>query len=229
VTEPRWPRWPLVVSAAVAVLLISGAAWAAGRASAPDTPVATDDQIAIVPPVVRTIDGVPVGIQRSRAGALAAADNYVARVTETIVQDPTVYARLVRAVWAPEGQARALREGESTRQRSTAAVENYAAGGRGLSIVAARRLDTYDGARAEVTIWTAGFNWGPLQRPGQRWFLTETTLRWDGQRWRVETMNEAERPAPAPARVGYDDAASLKAETFDRELRGMTAPTYGGG
>jgi len=222
-------RWPLVVAAVVVALLIAGAAWAAGRASAPDTPAASDDENASVQSAVRTIDGVPVGIQLSRAGALAAADNYVARVTETIVQDPGAYARLVGAVWVPGGQDGALREGESTRQRSTAAVENYAAGGRGLSIVAARRLDTYDGTRAEVTTWTAGFNWGPQQRPGQRWFLTETTLRWDGQRWRVEKMDEAQRPAPAPARVGYDDAASLKTETFDRELLGMTAPTYGDG
>ena len=145
------------------------------------------------------------------------------------MQDPAAYGRLVRAVWVPEGQDGALQEGETSRQRSTAAVENYAAGGRGLAIVAARRLDTYDGTRAEVTTWTAGFNWGPRQRPGQRWFLTETTLRWDGQRWRVERMEEAQRPAPAPARVGYDDAASLKTATFDRELRGMTASTYGDG
>jgi hypothetical protein len=195
----------------------------------PDTSAAGDGEVAVVRSAVQTIDGVPVGVQRSPAGALAAADNYVARVTETIVQDPSAYARLVRAVWVPEGQAGALRDGGSTRQRSTAAVENYAAGGRGLSIIAARRLDTYDGARADVTIWTAGFNWGPRQRPGQRWFLTETTLRWDGQRWRIEKMEEAQRPAPAPARVGYDTAASLRAETFDRELRGMTAPTYGDG
>lgn len=221
-------RWPLVVVVATA-LLISGAAWAAGRASAPDPSAAGDDKIAIARSAVRTIDGVPVGVQRSRAGALAAADNYVARVTETVVQDPSTYARLVRAVWVPEGQNGALREGESTRQRSIAAVENYVAGGRGLSIIAARRLDAYDGARADVTVWTAGFSWGPRQRPGQRWFLTETTLRWDGQRWRIEKMAEAQRPAPAPARVGYDAPVSLKAETFDRELRGMTAPTYGDG
>jgi hypothetical protein len=223
-------RWPLVVAAVVAAIVIAGAAWAAGRASAPDTPAAGDD--APTPgggAVVRTIDGVPIGVQQSRAGAVAAADNYVARVTETIVQDPRAYTQLVRSVWVPEAQQAALTEGDRTRERSPDAVENYAAGGRGLAIVGARRVDTYDGTRAEVTTWTAGFNWGPRQRPGQRWFLTETTLRWDGQRWRVEKMTEASRPAPAPARVGYDDPASLETGTFDRELRGMTAPTYGDG
>jgi hypothetical protein len=219
-------RWPLVVAAMVAALVIAGAAWAGGKATAPEPP-AHGNESASVRSAVRTIGGVAVGVQRSRAGALAAADNYVARVTETIVQNPAAYARLVRVVWVPEGQDGALRAGESTRERSAAAVENYVAGGRGLALVAARRLDTYDGTRAEVTTWTAGFNWGPRQRPGQRWFLTETTLRWDGQRWRVAKMDEAQRPAPAPARVGYGDAASLTTDTFDRELRGMTAPTYG--
>ena len=42
-------------------------------------------------------------------------------------------------------------------------------------------------------------------------------------------MDEAQRPAPAPARVGYDDASAYDTATFDRELRGMTAPTYGDG
>ncbi|HEY4277613.1 MAG TPA: hypothetical protein VGM91_05305 [Conexibacter sp.] len=220
-------RWPLVVAAVVAALAIAGAAWAGSQAvSAPQTPAGGHENVGVAG-AVRTIDGVAVGVQRSRAGALAAADNYVARVTETIVQDRAAYARLVRIVWVPEGQDGALREGESIRERSAAAVENYATGGRGLAIVAARRLDTYDGTRAEITTWTAGFNWGPQQRPGQRWFLTETTLRWDGQRWRVEAMDEAHRPAPAPARVGYTDSASLETDTFDRELRGMTAPTYG--
>jgi hypothetical protein len=222
-------RWPLVVAAVVAAVVIAGAAWAAGRASAPDTPAAGDEAPTGGSAAVRTIDGVPVGVQQSRAGALAAADNYVARVTETIVQDPNAYEQLVRSFWVPEGQDAALEEGNRTRERSAAAVENYAAGGRGLAVVAARRVDTYDGTRAEVTTWTAGLNWGPRQRPGQRWFLTETTLRWDGQRWRVEDMSEASRPAPAPARVGYDDRASLESATFDRELRGMTAPTYGDG
>ena len=115
-------RWPLVAAAVVVALLIAGAALAAGRASAPDAPAASDDENAIVQSAVRTIDDVPLGIQRSRAGALAAADNYVARVTETIVQDPGAYARLVRAVWVAPGQEGALREGEATRQRSPAAA-----------------------------------------------------------------------------------------------------------
>lgn len=221
-------RWPLVLGALAAALVLAGAAWEGGHASVPKTRESGDESLS-VRSAVRTIEGVAVGVQRSRAGALAAADNYVARVTETVVQNPAVYGRLVRVLWVPEGQDAALREGESTRERSAAAVENYAEGGRGLAIVAARRLDAYDGARAEVTTWTAGFNWGPQERPGQRWFLTETTLRWDGQRWRVEKMEEAQRPAPAPALVGYSDAASLKTDTFDRELRGMTAPTYGDG
>jgi hypothetical protein len=217
--------WSLI-AALITALLLLGAGWAAGRASAPNTPAAGNTTPSATA-AVRTINGIPVGVQQSRTGALAAADNYVARVTETVVQDPTAYAQLVRSVWLPTAQQAALEEGTRARDRSAAAIENYAVGGRALAIVAARRLDTYDGDRAEVTTWTAGFNWGPRERPGQRWFLTESSLRWDGQRWRVEKMDEAKRPAPAPARVGYDDQASLKSETFDRELRGMTAPTYG--
>jgi hypothetical protein len=221
-------RWPLVVALVVAVLLVA-AAWAVGRATAPDTPAADGDTPRGAGAAVRTIDGVPVGVQQSRAGALAAADNYVARVTETVVQDPQAYERLVRAIWVPEGQEAALQRGERIRAQSPEAVANYAAGGRALAVVGARRVDSYTGSTAEITTWTGGFDWGPDKRPSQRWFLAETTLRWDGQRWRVESLEEATRPAPAPTIVAFDDPSARTSATFDRELRGMTAPFYGAG
>ena len=220
-------RWPLVVAAVVAAVVIAGAAWAAGRASAPDTPAAGDDASKGGTTAVRTIDGVPVGVEQSRAGALAAADNYVATVSENVVKDPRLYETLVRRVFAPSEQDYALREGERARTLAPAAVSDYAEGGGAVALIGARRLDTYDGSRAQVTTWLGGVVWGPSRRPTQRWQLVETDLRWDGQRWLVERMRPAERSAPAPAVTKADDTSAYDRATFERELRGMTAPTYG--
>jgi len=220
-------RWPLVVAAVVAAVVIAGAAWAAGRASAPDTPAARDEAPTGGSAAVRTIDGVPVGVEQSRAGALAAADNYVATVSENVVKDPRLYETLVRRVFAPSEQDYALREGERARTLAPAAVSDYAEGGGAVALIGARRLDTYDGSRAQVTTWLGGVVWGPSRRPTQRWQLVETDLRWDGQRWLVERMRPAERSAPAPAVTKADDTSAYDRATFERELRGMTAPTYG--
>ena len=96
-----------------------------------------------------------------------------------------------------------------------------------MALVAARRLDSYERDQAHVTTWTAGISWGPGRAAGQRWFLTEMTLRWSGDRWRVQRVDESERVAPTPGVVRYSDKAALRRAVFERELDRMTAPTYG--
>jgi hypothetical protein len=150
-------RWPLIAALAAALLLI-GAAWAAGRASAPNTP--NSDPANDSSSAVRTINGVPVGVQQSRTGALAAADNYVATASENVVKDPRVYEALVGRVFAPGEQDYALREGKRARTLAPAAVSDYAEGGAAVALVGARRLDTYDGSRAQVTTWLGGASCG---------------------------------------------------------------------
>jgi hypothetical protein len=220
-TERRWP----LIAALAAALLLTGAAWAAGRASAPNTP--TGDTANGASTAIRTINGIPVGVQRSREGALAASDNYIATSSESVVQDPRRFEALVHETFAEPEAKEALADAKRDRQRAPDAVENYAQGGRGLAVVAARRLDTYDDTTATVTSWSGGIVWGPSEKPKQRWLLVETSLRWDGERWRVTDMEEATRPAPAPVIVAYNEDDALRAATFDRELRGMTAPIYG--
>ena len=221
-------RWGLIAGVAVAVILVGAIGWIVGRSSAPDAS-AGEGRGGAPQAAIRVIEGVPVGVHRSRAGALAAADNYVAVSSETVVQDPDRYVKLVRAVFAEAYQLTAMREAQALRRRSGPTLSNYEAGGRALAVVGARRLDEYSGDQAKVSTWTAGISWGPERRPGQRWFFTETELRWDGDRWRVERIDEADQGAPTPGVVRYAEKDTLEAEAFDRRLRGMTAPTYGAG
>jgi hypothetical protein len=220
-------RWPLVIAAVVAAVVIAGAAWAAGRASAPDAPVASDAAPTRGP--IRVIDGIPVGVEHSRAGALAAADNYVATSSETLVQDPERYTRFVRAAFTQASAANALAVADRLRAESPDTVAEYAEGARGLTVVGARRLTAYDGVTATVETWAGGVVWGSSRVPTQRWYLARTELQWDGQRWRVSALDELDRPGPAPARVVVTGETADEASTFDRELGRMNAPIYGAG
>ena len=220
--------WGLIAGAVVAVILVGVIGWIVGRSSAPDASAAEGREGA-ARGAIRVIDGTPVGVQHSRAGALAAADNYVAVSSETVVQDPGRYVKLVRAAFDGAYQPIAIREAQALRRRSRPTLSNYDAGGRALALVGARRLDAYSGDRAEVSTWTAGISWGPERRPGQRWFFTETELRWDQGRWLVERIDEVDEGAPTPGVVRYTDEETLEADAFDQGLRGMTAPTYGAG
>ena len=218
-------NWPLIITITVAFILTAVIGWAIGRWSAPDS--TTQTQKDAPAGAVRVVDGVPIGVQQSRAGALAAADNYVARAAETIVQDPAAFSRLVRKVWEPSAQARALADGRNSRKQAPDAVANYASGGRGLSVTAARKLETYNGTRASVLSWGAGFIWGPQKRPTQRWFLARVKLVWANGQWSVGALDELPNAAPTPYRVIVGRQGADSAQVFDEELEGMTAPIYG--
>ena len=114
--------------------------------------------------------------QDTPAGALAAADNYVAIASQTVEQDPGEFAALVDAVYAPAARTSTLAQAARVRAADVADMRNYAQGGRAVAVIAARRLDRYTPARASVTSWLGGFVWGPGLSPRQSWNLVDTTL-----------------------------------------------------
>jgi len=221
-------RWPVITAAIVGLVVVALLGWAAGRSSAPsdaaEARAGHEDGGAI-----RIVEGVPVGVEHSRAGALAAADNYVARAAETIVQDPPTFTRLIRTVWVSAAQPEALANGKRSRRQAPDAVANYEAGGRALAVTAARKLESYNGSRATVLTWGAGFIWGPDKRPTQRWFVGRVKLVWQDDQWSVEALDELTTAAPTPYRVIIGKPGADSAEVFDDVLDGMSAPIYGTG
>jgi hypothetical protein len=179
------------------------------------------------PGAVELSDGVPVGVEHTPAGALAAADDYLAFASQSIEQDPEVFAALVAQAYAPGVRGRTLAQAQQLRASDPQNMDNYRQGGRGIAVIAARRLDSYTPARAMVTSWLAGFVWGPHLSPRQSWNLVDTTLRWQSGRWLVTACNVDGTPAPVPSIV-YVNAGNHHAPAFER-LAGMTAPFYGTG
>jgi hypothetical protein len=171
--------------------------------------------------------GVPIGVEHTPAGALAAADNYLAVSSQTLEQDPSGFAALVSRVYAPANREQTLAEAQQLRLGDPTGMANYGEGGHGLAVVAARRLDSYAPTSATVTSWLAGFVWGPHLSPRQSWNLVDTTLTWSSGRWLVVSSQTDPTPAPVPA-IAYLDGANDSSAAFAR-LAGMTVPFYGSG
>jgi hypothetical protein len=174
------------------------------------------------------IRGMAVGVQDTPAGALAAADNYVAIASQTVEQNPGEFAEFVDAVYAPTARTDTLSQAARVRAADVADMRNYAQGGRAVAVIAARRLDRYTPARASVTSWLGGLVWGPGRSPRQSWNLVDTTLSWQQGRWLIASMNTEHTPAPVPS-VVFVDGQNNSSAAFDARLVGMTAPFYGAG
>src|SRR2546428_4370239 len=69
--------------------------------------------------------GVPVGVEHTAAGALAAADNYVAASSQTLEQDPGAFGALVARVYAAANRAQTLAQAQRLRLRDPVAMANY--------------------------------------------------------------------------------------------------------
>jgi hypothetical protein len=217
-TPPTSKTGPLAILAGTVLLALLAAAVLV---------FASDGGRGGTPGPVALVGGVPVGVQDTPAGALAAADNYVALASQSIEQNPTLFAELVAQAYAPTVRAHTLAEAQTIRGGDPQNIANYREGGRGIAVIAARRLDSYTAREATVTSWLGGFVWGPRLTPRQTWNLIDTRLRWQQGRWLVTSSSTDQTPAPVPSIV-YIDGANDQAAAFAR-LAGMSAPYYGTG
>ena len=197
------------VGAVTLVLIFAMAFWfgRAGRATG-----APED-------AVRLIGGVPVGVERTAAGALAAADNYVA-VGLTASLDPRSLEAFADRLVAPPERPSLLSASERLAQQ-----DGPPAGTTAIGTVIAHRLRSYTGATARVTTWDLGSYWGAGLAPTQYWAVADLSLRWRDGHWDIASLDER-LPGPVPARIapGADTSTS-----WSEALAGMSAPYYGAG
>ena len=178
------------------------------------------------PNAIRLEHGVPVGVLDTRAGAVAAADNYVATEDDSLLS-PSQIRGVVDTEWAP--QERAV---ELAQPFLAAALAGEPATLDGLKLtaaVAADKLQAYSPQRAQVSVWSEITIWSSTVAPTQRWTLDTVTLAWDSGRWLVTSRSTApDSSTPVPVWTSGDmrDRASA---TFDTRLADMSAPYYSGG
>lgn len=209
---PRRAGW-LVATLTLAGGIAGFVAGHAGSAGAPSAPIELHD-------------GVPVGVEHSPLGAVAAADNYLAAEQQTVERDPARFAGLVAADYASDIRSDSLASAEADRRNDPIGMALWARGGESFTVIGAHRLDAYTGDRATVTTWAGQIYWGPGQPPAQTWALGQTTLAWVGGRWRVREMSTLPTPGPSPAATPQAGPGNDSASRFDALLRGFTLVIY---
>ena len=170
--------------------------------------------------------GIPVGVQRTPRGAVAAADEYVAVEQETVERDPVRFASMVKADYAPSIRRSTIATGAANRRSDPIGMALWANGGQSFTLIAASRLDWYRNAAARVTSWAGQVFWGPGRAPTQAWALVETTLAWRNGRWVVLAMRALPDHAPSPAALSAADPRDETSDAFYSQLRGFTPVSY---
>lgn len=200
-----------LVAVGVLVMGVLGGAFAAGRSTV--TRVRSPDPLGLE-------HGIAIGAVDTPAGALVAADNYVATGIGASL-DAEELAQFANAVVAPAAREQFIADNQRRAQ-----PQGLPRGARVLATVVAHRLDSYSAPSAVVSTWALATGWDALA-PTQYSALVQLSLRWSGDRWQISAVRES-LPGPVPGRVaGTRQARSAGA--WDRALTGMAAPYYGDG
>lgn len=208
----------MVGAVASTVVLLFGTVFVLGRGAGSSAPASNP---------VRYIGGVPVVVDHSPAGALTAADNYVAASYASVELNPVKYARLIRAVYSPAIRTAATSGAVAVRDQNLSAMRLWARGGHSLSLIGGRRLDYYSDDKAQISTWNADVFWGPGRPPKQAWVLTQMSLRWVDDRWLVTSIATLPTGGPVPALTPQAATGNDSVATFDTALAGFTPPSYG--
>ena len=176
---------------------------------------------------IEEVRGVPVGIERTPAGALAAAEDYLATEQATVERDPARFRALVLTDYVRRLGADALTAARFDRLRDARGMALWGRGGESFTVIGAGRLDWYHGDSAQVTTWAGQIFWGPGVAPTQVWSLSQTRLIWLAGRWEVGAMSTLPEPAPSPWALPQASREDDAAANLDARLAGFTSVSYG--
>jgi hypothetical protein len=158
----------------------------------------------------RTVNGVPVGWDHSEAGAVGAATNYTAALASSeLMFDAGRRSAAVETVAAPqyldrlrgdlEDQAKVIAASFFGMKDADQALAQVQASKVVFQTIPVRyRLDSYDGANAQVTIWQTGV--GGYQDsslpPQEAWGMTTVRLQWIDKDWKETGATVTDGPVP---------------------------------
>ena len=192
------PSTRSIVAAAVAVVFVTGAAIgaaASGRAQRRQDP----GPGAASGAGPRSVDaGVPVGYERSAAGASAAATQYLATAAELVERPVHERARALRRMAAPSFAGTIVADIEEALEP----VDEALGGGTGRALVrtlpVAYRVMEFTPDRAQVVVWGATvFLLEGVSAPEEAWGTSEVDLVWEDGDWRLAAWSSYDGPTPA--------------------------------
>ncbi len=209
-------QWKL--GAALLVLLVAfGLGVVTGRTGTPATP-GPEAQAGRWPGPGREVNGVPVGYERTPAGAVTAALNYTALLGNKANIDPSWGQRAYEVFALQE-----VRDDLLARSRAfanTVADASALAADASLVLRAAPlgyRLDRYTDDEAVVSVWAVATGVGTPQLPmTTAWGTERLTLRWVNGDWRVAAITSESGPRPPDGSVDPEIAEQMTAFTPPR-------------
>jgi hypothetical protein len=169
-------------------------------------------------------DGVPVGYERSGRGAVAAATNVVAILSDPGTLDAPSQARVLDAVAAagagPQLAARLVVA--PAVEEATGLLADVAAGRPLVARVVpvAGRLAAYTADAATVEIWVvAVLGTDRLGAVTSSWSTETLRLVWERADWRISAYDSRGGPVPAASQLPTSLAETL---TATQQMRGYT-------
>lgn len=153
----------------------------------------------------RSVDGVPVGYARTRAGAVAAATNFVAVLSSPAMLDSAQRDAAVRRMATDEFAPRLLEQtAAANRQLASGPLGTGLRQGDATVFQGAQlgyRVVAYSDDRAMVSIWSAAIiaNTGAVA-PQVGWQTNTFTLAWRDGDWRLDGYRGRSGPTPGTPR-----------------------------
>jgi hypothetical protein len=176
----------------------------------------------------RTVDDVPVGYTRTRAGAVAAATNYTAVLSSPLVFDDARRKRAIAMLAAPEAEAALAQAAERSTALLASALRLPKDGGKEAmlrAIPVAYRVDRYDNNVATVSIWQTSLGGSTTGAPIQQsWGITTVDLRWVEGDWKQTRAVTTLGPVPLA-----DDALPTAASELITRTENYEEYRYGPG
>jgi len=178
----------------------------------------------------RTVDGIAVGYERSREGAVAAALNYaVALARPDFVTDPRARRSILEAIATPDVVRQYEEKDRVASLASLAQMPVYRATREGRPAVwqtapLAYRVERYSGDEAEVSAWSMAIVGAGDAAPRASFGRGASRLRWANGDWKFAGDSGRTEDGPTPALL--EDAERTPSPAFRARLRGLQGLRY---
>lgn len=211
-------RGGVLLAVAVLVGLLVGL-WI-GRASAPER----DDHPSESAPDSssterRIVNGVPVGYERTEAGAVEAATNFT-RAMASVTDDAEAYREALKTMAAPQwiGQAEEVAENGLEFLQ-----ERYGPGGSFTFSPVRYRVVNYSTTASTIQLWGVTVASGPrVEGIEESWLTATIDLVWISRDWRVSGQQST--TGPTPELLQSEDARTESSLDGFEEYRHAPAP-----
>jgi len=152
------------------------------------------------------VNGVPVGYERTEAGAVEAATNFT-RVMASVPDDADAYLAAAETMAAPDWKDDARRLAQNGLQFLR---DRYGSGGAFTFSPLRYRVVEYSNDSATVAVWGVTVASGPKIRGIEESWLTGTLeLVWVSNDWRL--ADQSSRTGPTPELLQTQDGVSVDA------------------